>query len=153
MKRNICVVVAALSLTSLASCQETKTASSLKPAAQVGSLSKADLKGLVKTSSTAELSAVLLSEEGKVVASPTTVLPNTRYQLTIRGEKPASYVIRYSEGFDVVDKKSSGGQTTYFIKTDGTLLAERLFISIVPVVNEQNELKQQAAQGFLLPAK
>lgn len=148
MRATFAIVVVTIMMMS---CHETKTMSSPSPVLQAQRLSKLDLKSLDLSSTVSKLKVSLLSENSTAVLAATDIQPSTTYQIVIEGVGPTSYVVRNSEGFAVLSKKSSVNRTTFLIKTDDALIG-RLFISVAPIVNEQNTLRRQNAQSFLLPS-
>ncbi len=118
----------------------------------VKSFATLNLTQIADSKETTKFNVSLRTPEGQPVDKDAPVQPNSLYQVVVQGTEPTQYVLKMGEGFEVVKAPDSKESLTavYVIKTL-TEVAPQLYLTIVPVKQEEGILKKERPTGFLLP--
>ena len=115
-------------------------------------VSQVDLSKITGGKNNIVFGVSLKTIQGDLLTENTSIQPNTLYKVVIQGESPARFIIKMAENFEIVQTPPAAysSKVEYIIKTKEKVTPQ-LYLSVVPLHEENNVMTRQRPTGFLLP--
>jgi hypothetical protein len=113
-----------------------------------------ELEDLSWVQSKTALNVTLWTTDGNLITDGSQLQPDTLYHLMIKSDAPISLKVKLTDGFTVeeIDPAINSVTTdrTIRIRTVSGLFGN-IYINVVPILYQDNELIRERPQSFLLP--